>query len=258
MLGVASLAFWSLIIVICDQVPGVRDAGRQPRRGRHPGADRAGDPARGQPATGVPAACWCTLGVFGTALLYGDGVDHARRSRCSPPSRASRSPPRRSTRCVVPIVGASSSSALFVVQRRGTAAIGRVFGPIMVVWFAVLGVLGRRARSSSIPRCCGPSTRSTSSSSSSPTRWKAFLALGLDLPRRHRRRGAVRRHGPLRPAARSASAGTRWCCPAWCSTTSARRRCCIERPWPRSEPVLRDGTRVGDHRRWRCWPRWRR
>ncbi len=33
------------------------------------------------------------------------------------------------------------------------------------------------------------------------------------LPRRHRRRGAVRRHGPLRPRARSPSPGTASCCP---------------------------------------------
>ena len=32
--------------------------------------------------------------------------------------------------------------ALFSVQRRGTAQVGRAFGPIMVVWFAILGVLG--------------------------------------------------------------------------------------------------------------------
>ena len=34
--------------------------------------------------------------------------------------------------------------ALFVVQRRGTEKISRVFGPVMVVWFVVLGVLGLR------------------------------------------------------------------------------------------------------------------
>ena len=31
---------------------------------------------------------------------------------------------------------------LFAVQQRGTAGIGRVFGPVMVVWFTVIGVLG--------------------------------------------------------------------------------------------------------------------
>jgi KUP system potassium uptake protein len=32
--------------------------------------------------------------------------------------------------------------ALFAIQRRGTHSIGRLFGPIMVIWFAVIGVLG--------------------------------------------------------------------------------------------------------------------
>jgi KUP system potassium uptake protein len=31
---------------------------------------------------------------------------------------------------------------LFVIQRRGTHSIGKLFGPIMVIWFAGIGVLG--------------------------------------------------------------------------------------------------------------------
>ncbi len=34
--------------------------------------------------------------------------------------------------------------ALFLAQRRGTARIGRVFGPVMLVWFALIGGLGIR------------------------------------------------------------------------------------------------------------------
>jgi KUP system potassium uptake protein len=33
---------------------------------------------------------------------------------------------------------------LFLVQKRGTGAVGKVFGPIMVVWFVVIAVLGVR------------------------------------------------------------------------------------------------------------------
>jgi KUP system potassium uptake protein len=32
--------------------------------------------------------------------------------------------------------------ALFAIQRRGTAKVGRMFGPIMLLWFATLAVLG--------------------------------------------------------------------------------------------------------------------
>ena len=31
---------------------------------------------------------------------------------------------------------------LFAIQRFGTGAVGKLFGPVMVVWFAVLGLLG--------------------------------------------------------------------------------------------------------------------
>ena len=34
--------------------------------------------------------------------------------------------------------------ALFAIQRRGTARVGGLFGPIMVLWFATLAVLGVR------------------------------------------------------------------------------------------------------------------
>ena len=42
-------------------------------------------------------------------------------------------------------LGAVIITGLFVVQRYGTQLVGRFFGPVMVLWFAVLGVLGRRA-----------------------------------------------------------------------------------------------------------------
>lgn len=35
-------------------------------------------------------------------------------------------------------------TVLFAVQRSGTAALGRVFGPVMVVWFAAIGAIGAR------------------------------------------------------------------------------------------------------------------
>ena len=43
-LGIVSLIFWSLIVVIIVQIRDPHHARRQPRRGRHPGAARAGQP----------------------------------------------------------------------------------------------------------------------------------------------------------------------------------------------------------------------
>ena len=41
---------------------------------------------------------------------------------------------------------------VFAIQRRGTAGIGAIFGPVMVLWFAVLAILGVRGHPRSSPR----------------------------------------------------------------------------------------------------------
>ncbi len=80
------------------------------------------------------------LGVFGTALLYGDGLITPAISVLSAVEGFSVASSAFDD-LVVPLACAILV-VLFVVQRRGTGGIGRVFGPVMVVWFAVLGVLG--------------------------------------------------------------------------------------------------------------------
>jgi K+ transporter len=50
---------------------------------------------------------------------------------------------------VVPIT-ATIIVVLFLVQHLGTRAVGRLFGPVMAVWFAVIGVLGVRGIASAI------------------------------------------------------------------------------------------------------------
>jgi len=80
------------------------------------------------------------LGLFGAALLYGDGAITPAISVLSAVEGIGVAAPSLG-RFVVPIAVAILIG-LFAVQRRGTASIGRVFGPVMVVWFAVLAVLG--------------------------------------------------------------------------------------------------------------------
>ena len=43
--------------------------------------------------------------------------------------------------------------ALFAIQYRGTERVGRLFGPIMVLWFIVLAVTGLRRAAAAIRRC---------------------------------------------------------------------------------------------------------
>jgi KUP system potassium uptake protein len=85
---------------------------------------------------------WVTvsLGLFGSALLYGDGVITPAISVLSAVEGLSLVTDAF-TPWVLPIT-VGILFALFLVQKRGTAGIGAVFGPIMVVWFVVLGALG--------------------------------------------------------------------------------------------------------------------
>lgn len=80
------------------------------------------------------------LGLFGTALLYGDGAITPAISVLSAVEGLAVATPVFDP-YVIPIA-AAILIGLFTVQRHGTARVGAVFGPVMVLWFATLGVLG--------------------------------------------------------------------------------------------------------------------
>ncbi|MGI8440807.1 MAG: potassium transporter Kup [Thermoleophilaceae bacterium] len=80
------------------------------------------------------------LGVFGAALFYGDGMITPAISVLSAVEGLEVATPALE-QFVVPIALVILLS-LFVVQRFGTAMVGRLFGPVMLLWFATLGVLG--------------------------------------------------------------------------------------------------------------------
>ncbi|HEV8194574.1 MAG TPA: KUP/HAK/KT family potassium transporter, partial [Ktedonobacterales bacterium] len=80
------------------------------------------------------------LGLFGAALLYGDGVITPAISVLSAIEGLTVSTPQFS-RYVVPST-LLTLFLLFFVQRYGTASIGIVCGPIMLIWFVLIGVLG--------------------------------------------------------------------------------------------------------------------
>ncbi len=79
-------------------------------------------------------------GVFGATLLYGDGMITPAISVLSAVEGLEVATPFFRP-YIVPIA-VLILIGLFSVQRRGTAAVGAVFGPIMVVWFAVLAAMG--------------------------------------------------------------------------------------------------------------------
>lgn len=80
------------------------------------------------------------FGIFGTALLYGDGIITPAISVLSAVEGLEIALPTLSS-FVIPIA-VVILVLLFLIQPRGTGAVGRLFGPIMIIWFATLAVLG--------------------------------------------------------------------------------------------------------------------
>jgi len=91
-------------------------------------------------ANGPRIPVFVLLGIVGAALLYGDGVITPAISVLSAIEGLKLVAPAFAD-FIVPLTLAILIG-LFMVQRRGTATIGRLFGPVMVVWFLVIGLLG--------------------------------------------------------------------------------------------------------------------
>lgn len=138
-LGILSLIVWSLIIVISikylvfvmkadhDREGGILAlTALIPRSGDYHGKGRR----RGL----------ILFGIFGTALLYGDGMITPAISVLSAIEGIS-VVTEAFDPLIIPIA-VGVLIGLFAFQRRGTGAVGAVFGPVMIVWFSVLGILG--------------------------------------------------------------------------------------------------------------------
>ena len=136
-LGILSLIFWALILVISVKYLGfVMQADNRGEGGmialtalvvpRDPRPGRAG--------------ILVLLGLFGASLLYGDSMITPAISVLSAVEGLEVAAPVLGP-FVVPITIAILVG-LFLVQRHGTGGIGRVFGPVTLLWFVVLGGLG--------------------------------------------------------------------------------------------------------------------
>ena len=89
---------------------------------------------------GSPRASLLVVGLIGAALLYGDGVITPAISVLSAIEGLKIDAPALSP-MVVPVTIAILVG-LFMVQRKGTEFVGSIFGPVMLVWFAAIAVLG--------------------------------------------------------------------------------------------------------------------
>lgn len=138
--GVCSLILWSLILVV--SIKYVVFILRADNRGEGGilalttlvvGSDGAARTKRS-------LAVLLLMGLFGMALLYGDGVITPAISVLSATEGLEVAAPALSS-WVVPLA-VVILIGLFAIQKRGTGAVGRLFGPVMIVWFSVLAVLG--------------------------------------------------------------------------------------------------------------------
>jgi KUP system potassium uptake protein len=139
-LGLISLILWTLILIVALKyailimradnhgeggvmaILALLDVRRAP-----PGSLRAG---------------LLTVGLIGAALLYGDGVVTPAISVLSALEGLKVDAPALAP-AVVPL-SIILLVGLFLIQRRGTAFIGNIFGPLMLLWFLAIGVLGIR------------------------------------------------------------------------------------------------------------------
>ena len=85
-------------------------------------------------------AIMVTVGLVGAALLYGDGAITPAISVLSAIEGIKVDAPQLAI-LVVPLTVAILV-LLFIIQRMGTSWIGGIFGPVMMVWFLVIGLLG--------------------------------------------------------------------------------------------------------------------
>ncbi|MCK8783538.1 potassium transporter Kup [Roseomonas sp. NAR14] len=137
-LGVLSVIFWSVIIVVSLKYAVL--IMRADNRGEGGIVAMLALLGARDAKPGTWRGMLLVLGLVGAALLYGDGVITPAISVLSAIEGLKLDAPQLAP-AVVPITLAILLG-LFLVQRQGTAVIGAVFGPIMLVWFALIGVLG--------------------------------------------------------------------------------------------------------------------
>ncbi len=137
--GAISLIFWSLVLVICLKYivfvmradnrgeGGIMALMALALRNRHRSQQRA---------------VITTLGLFGAALFYGDGIITPAISVLSAAEGLEVAAPALHPYVLPLAVGVLT--ALFLFQKKGTERVGTFFGPVMMIWFLCLSLLGAR------------------------------------------------------------------------------------------------------------------
>ncbi len=137
-LGILSLVFWSLVVVVsCKYVALILRADNKGEGGIVALMARvlADQGIAGRARRGVTL-----LGLFGAALFYGDGLITPAISVLSAVEGLDVATPLFA-HLIVPIT-VGILIALFWIQSHGTATVGVAFGPVMIAWFALLAAMG--------------------------------------------------------------------------------------------------------------------
>jgi KUP system potassium uptake protein len=135
--GIVSLIFWALMIVVS-----IKYAGFIMRAHNRGDGGIMALTALLQRNRVVHAMLFVTLGIFGAALFFGDGIITPAISVLGSLQGLDVAEPALA-HLVVPL-SVVILIGLFVLQRRGSGTIGWLFGPVILVWFVVIGLLGLR------------------------------------------------------------------------------------------------------------------
>ena len=195
-LGVLSLIFWSLTLII--SIKYLVFVMRADNKGEGGILALLALVAQSPDARRRSRATLVALGLFGAALLYGDGMITPAISVLGAVEGL-----QVATHIFEPYIVPVTVAilfGLFLIQSHGTARVGSLFGPVMIVWFVTIAALG-----AALDRP-GPDRADVLQ----PAPCRHLLPrqrvarvhrARLRVPRRHGRRGALRRHGALRQEA---------------------------------------------------------
>ena len=139
-LGVLSLIVWALILVVTVKYVGF--VMRADLNGEGGILALMALAVQRTASAGAGRAAVVALGLFGAALLYGDGMLTPAISVLSAVEGLKVLTPMLIP-AIVPITVAVLVG-LFWIQHRGTGSVGAVFGPVMLVWFVTIALLGLR------------------------------------------------------------------------------------------------------------------
>ena len=245
--GVLSLIFWTLVLVILlKYVAVVLNADNKGEGGVLALTALVVNTERQSPRKKI----YGMLGILGAALFFSDGAITPAISVLSAVEGLHVAAPDAQ----IPILPITIAVlvGLFLIQRHGTGSVGRVFGPVMLGWFAILAVMGvrlDRARAESAAR----SRSDLRPAADLEPQDQRARGARRRVPHRHRRRGALCGHGPFRQGADSPELDMR---------RHARARDQLLRPGRAAhresggdlQSLLPDGARRGRSCRWSSSP----